>query len=102
MGERLALQAELVETLGSSAVYFQEPPNTGMVYPCILYKLDDAQTFHASNGVYNHTWGYQATLMDPDDPDTPVKDALLQYSWCSFVRFYVEDNINHYVFNLYY
>lgn len=49
---RLELQAKLEEILGSSNVYYQEPPNTGMKFPCILYELDKLQTRRADNKPY--------------------------------------------------
>lgn len=44
---------DLLESiLGNNRVYFQEPPNTGMKYPCIVYKFDRFNRRNADNKPY--------------------------------------------------
>lgn len=82
-------------------VYFQRPPNTGMQYPCILYKRDRAITLHADNAPYRHTKGYQVTVIDPD-PDSDIPDRVADLPLCEFDRNYIADDLNHDVFNLFF
>lgn len=46
------LQTMLEEILGSKNVYHQEPPNTGMKYPCIVYKFNRPKVDKADNKPY--------------------------------------------------
>lgn len=101
MAPRLQLQSLLELTLESPSVYFQSPPNVQMEYPCIIYKRDDTITTFANNNPYRHTKRYQVTVIDAD-PDSSVPDKLAGLPLCSFDRFYTADNLNHYVFNLFF
>lgn len=101
MAPRLDLQALLVSVLGSKHVYFQAPPNTGMIYPCIIYNLDDVRSEHANNQPYLTNNRYQVTLIHRD-PDNSIKDSLVRLPTCSFDRSYTKDGLNHYVYNLFY
>lgn len=101
MASRLKLQSELEELLGSRNVYFQPPSSVQMKYPAIRYSLSDMQTYHADNLVYKHSKAYELILIDPD-PDSIFIDKLLRLPYCRFDRCYPSDNLNHYVFTLYY
>ena len=101
MASRLNLQKELEELLGSRNVYFQPPSSVQMKYPAIRYSLSTIQNDHANNLVYNHSKAYELILIDPD-PDSIFIDKLLRLPDCSFDRCYPSDNLNHYVFTLYY
>lgn len=100
MGQRSDLQS-LLQTLGTPHVYFQAPPAHGMNYPCIMYSLDTRQVEHANNLPYKHDKRYQVTIMD-EDPDTAIPDRVAELPQCRFERFYVADNLNHYVFQLFF
>lgn len=101
MGQRLQLQALLEGVLGSTQVYFQPPSSVQMQYPCIVYQRDSAITEFASNKPYSYTTRYQVTVIDRNpDSDIPAKVATLPM--CEYNRFYVADNLNHDVFNLYF
>ena len=100
MGQRLALQ-QLLETLEAQKVYFQAPSEDRMVYPCILYSLDNEDITHADNTLYSRTLRYQVTVIDRSpDSDIPAKIANLPL--CAFQRFFVTDGLNHFVYNLYF
>lgn len=101
MASRLNLQKELEELLGSRNVYFQPPSSVQMKYPAIRYSLSTIQNGHANNLVYNHSKAYELILIDPD-PDSIFIDKLLRLPYCRFDRCYPSDNLNHYVFTLYY
>lgn len=100
MGQsRLELQ-ELLETLTPN-VYFQPPDNLQMQYPCIVYQRYKAISEFADNFPYAVNECYQVTVIDRDpDSDIPNKVKLLPS--CIKNRFFVVNNLNHDVFNLYY
>lgn len=73
-----------------------------MVYPCIVYSLNKIDTDHADNLTYRATKQYSVTVIDKD-PDSSIPDSILRcLPMCSFERFYPADNLNHWVFNLFY
>lgn len=99
MGQRLDLQ-EILEEI-TPKVYFQPPSNLTMVYPCIVYQRDYADTKFAGNNPYGYTQRYQVTLIDPD-PDTNILGKIARLPMCVFNRHYVVNNLNHDVFTLYF
>lgn len=101
MAPRLDLQAVLSALLGSGNVYFQKPPTTGMQYPCIIYNLDDIDAKHANNLPYNRQKRYQVTVID-EDPDSLIPDTIGALPLCSFDRYFTADNLNHYVYQLFF
>lgn len=101
MARRVDLQAILEDVLGSRQVYFQPPANVQMKYPCILYIRDASDTKFAGNSQYRYTKRYQVTVID-SDPDSEIPDKVAALPMCTFNRFYVADNLNHDVFNLYF
>jgi hypothetical protein len=96
------LQALLEGVLGSDHVYFQPPSNVQMQYPCIVYQRDSARTEFAGNKPYNYTQRYQLTHIsrDPASEETLAKIAALPMT--SYGRFFVADDLNHDVFELYF
>lgn len=99
MDKRLQLQ-ELLETI-TPQVYYQEPPSTMMVYPCIRFHLTDVDKVYASNQPYRVQDRYQLTLIH-EDPDNTERRELDKLPLCTFDRFYTKDNLNHYVYELYF
>lgn len=72
-----------------------------MSYPCIVYHQDNASVDFADNNPYRYTKRYQVTYMDTNPvSDIPDKIALLPMTL--FNRFFPADNLNHFVFTLYY
>jgi hypothetical protein len=82
-------------------VYFQPPENIRMEYPCIVYARDGASTDHANNGLYRHAKRYQVTVVDRD-PDTEIADKVEALQYSAFERFFAADDLNHYVFTLFF
>lgn len=101
MAPRLELQALLEDILGSRNVYFQPPANVQMQYPCIVYQRDDLDTKFAGNNPYRLTKKYQVTVIDRN-PDSDIPEKVAALPMCSFNRFFVKDNLNHDVFDLYF
>ena len=101
MRSRLELHEELKKILGSSNLYFQPPETSKMIYPCIVYELSRIRTMHANDKSYLHTKRYTVTVIDPD-PDSTIHEKLLEFPYSSFDRFYTYDNLNHWVYTLYF
>lgn len=99
MGSRLDLQ-ELFETIVEN-VYFQPPPSISLSYPCIVYQLDDIDIKYANNSPYKHKNGYMVTLID-QNPDSALLTVISALEGARFDRFYAANNLNHYVFRLYF
>lgn len=101
MRNRLTLQALLENILGSGNVYFQPPTSAKMQYPAIRYRLSDIDNTHADDGVYASQKQYEIIVIDYD-PDSPIVDKVNQIPTANFIRPYVADNLNHWVFTITY
>lgn len=102
MGIRLELHQELVEVLGSRNVYFQPPESVKMQYPCIIYNVTDQYDFYADDRKYHKKKKYDVMIISKD-PDSEIPDQLDDhFKYCSFNRYYTADNLNHWVYQLYY
>lgn len=102
MASRLELHEELCALLGTRNVYFQSPESIEMEYPCIVYALSGIDKNNANNKAYKTDKRYELTYMDYD-PDSELPDKILShFVKCSFDRMFVSDNLNHWVFTLYY
>lgn len=101
MGLRLELQVLLRALLGTDFVYFQPPPDLKMDYPAIVYSLDAGRSTFADNKPYRFKKRYQVTYISRE-PDDDIPDKLAMLPECTFTRFYPADNLNHYVFNLFF
>lgn len=99
MVQRDPLQTILEEIV--SNVYFQAPPNVQMEYPAIKYERVRADTAFADNAPYRLTKQYQL-IMISRDPDQSAFDTIASLPMCTHERFYVADNLNHDVFNIYF
>lgn len=99
MDRRLQL-SDFLHTLCDN-VYFQEPPNTGMKYPCILYAIDDEVVRHGDNRPYIKTDRYLVTTISRD-PDSTLWRQITDLPGSSFVRRYTADNLIHTVINLHF
>lgn len=101
MPSRLELQAVLEDLLGSENVYFQPPASMSMKYPAIVYGLEDIGNTFADDGVYLSKRQYLITVIDKD-PDSDIIDKIATLPTCRFNRHFKSDNLNHYVFILYF
>lgn len=101
MSRRTDLQALLESILGSKNVYFQPPASVSMKYPAIVYSLNRIDKSYANDSSYVQNRSYTVTLIDKN-PDSEIVGKLSSLSLCRFDRHYKEDNLNHYVFTLYF
>lgn len=79
--------------------YYQEPENSKLVYPCIVYELEDMPASYADNLPYHIGHVYQLKVIDPD-PESAVREAVAKLPRCRFIRPYEADNLHHYVFRM--
>ena len=82
-------------------VYFQPPATKIMTFPCIRYKPERLDGVNADNATYLIYDGYDVTYISRD-PDSPVPKRLRMLPLCRFIRYYVTDNLHHWVFTIYY
>ena len=99
MAPRLGLQS-LLEGVTEN-VYFQPPANIQMEYPCIVYFRDESSADYANNELYRYAKRYQVTVVDRD-PDTELADKVEALRYSSFQRAFAADDLNHYVFYLFF
>lgn len=97
---RIELHNILCDVLGSRNVYFQPPTGTQLKYPCIVYRLNNAEDQHAENKIYRRLYQYSLTYITKD-PDDPKRDLIDDLQYCRFVQFFISDNLNHFVYTIY-
>lgn len=102
MVRRLELQARLEEILGSKQVYFQPPASVQLSYPCIVYKVGNGDAKYANNMLYNYKNSYNITFIYKRPNLEIIETMLRSFQMCSVSSTYCSDNLNHYVFNLYF
>lgn len=56
---------------------------------------------HADNGIYKVEKRYLVTVIDPD-PDSLIPDKIEWLPQVSFQRFFAKDQLNHYIFNMFF
>lgn len=103
MASRLKLHEELCEILESRNVYFQPPESTKMEYRCIKYSISAIDQKHADDLAYRTTNRYEVILIDYD-PDSDWFDVKIRnrFPMCRFERWYSTNNLNHFVYSIYY
>lgn len=80
--------------------YFQPPSSIKMIYPAIVYTLNNIDKKCANNGVYLSTKSYLLTIID-SNPDSELVDKISKLPMCKFSTKYEKDNLNHTVFEIY-
>lgn len=106
MNDRLVLDEVLAgiigitESDGDRHIYLNPPPSVRMRYPAIKYSLNNIDPKYANGSVYKMAPSYQVILIDPV-VDTKYLEPILQIPYCKFNRFYIADNLNHWVFTIY-
>lgn len=101
MASRLNLHELLGNIPGVSKVYFQPPESVKLIYPCIIYERNNIRTFQADDDLYNYKKSYTITVIDKN-PDSAIPDELEKLRYCTIDRFYTADNLNHWIFTIYY
>lgn len=98
---RIELHEILCNLLGSRNVYFQPPSSIQMKYEAIVYSLNDIDAKHADNAKYLTAKRYSVIAISKN-PDSDIYDKLMSLPYSEFDRFYASDNLNHWVFTLYF
>lgn len=101
MASRLELQTLFEDILGSRNVYFQPPESKKLSYPAIVYELGNMQTDYADDIGYTSIRQYTVTVITRD-PDSDLIDKIAKLQLCRFDRHFRSDNLNHYVYSLYF
>ena len=98
---RLEFQTFLETLKGDRNVYFQPPATVRMNYPAIRYNLANIQDTPADNLPYLQATAYTLTYIT-DDPDDVMVKTLSKLPYCRFDRWYAAENLNHYVYTIFY
>lgn len=101
MQNRETFHKILVEKLGSKNVYFQPPENLKLNYPCAIYSQAGSNNLNADDGKYVKRTRYTVTLVD-FDPDSEIQDHIEEIPYSTFDRSYASDDLNHFVFTIFY
>lgn len=81
-------------------VYFQPPTGTRISYPCIVYELEDTDVRYADNAPYVLYDRYSLKYITRD-PDDLTRLQFLYLPRCSSEKMYINDNLYHYPFAIY-
>lgn len=85
---------DLLESiLGNNRIYFQAPPNTGMKYPCIVYRFVRFNIDHADNKPYLVTGHWEIHHMYKDPKYDLKEKFVFGVPFCSFDRRIVADGV---------
>ena len=82
-------------------VYFQPPTGTLLMYPCLIYKVEDLDDLKADNRTYMRHAEYQITYITRD-PDDVAKYAIADLELCSMTNTANRDNLYHYYYRIYF
>ena len=99
---RIELHEKLCDVLGSRNVYFSPPESIKLKFPCIVYHTSIGRSFNADNKPYLFTDSYDVQVIDAD-PDSQIPDKLMKtFSMIRKGNSFVNDNLLHSSFVLYY
>lgn len=101
MKTRLEVQEMLEKILGSSNVYFQAPPNTGMKYPCIVYRFDRFGRDNADNQPYILTGRWEIHYMYKSIKNDIKETMLFAAPYVTFDRRIVADGVYNDYYTIY-
>lgn len=100
MDRRQNLQ-EILEDIVGENVYYQPPETIKLKYPCIIYELDDMDSFKADNLKYHKYKVYSITVIYRN-ANSCIPDEIFDLPMCEHQRSYTSDNLYHDVFRLYF
>ena len=97
------LQAALQELMGENVkVYFQPPENLKLKYPCVVFDRTTALINYADNTSYQVTKRYTVTLISKTADNEELLDKLLNFPMSTYDRQFINENLVHDVFSVYY
>lgn len=94
-------QEFLTEKLGTGNVYFQPPETVRMSYPAFKYNLSNIKNINADNIHYFQKRQYTLTYITYD-PDDAMVDTIATWEYCKFDRSYAANNLNYFVYTIFY
>lgn len=100
--ERTELQSKLESILGSRNVYYQEPPNVGMKYPCIVYFFEKMEVSKADNRPYKLTGRWMIHHMYKSISNDSIMETMLNsFLCCAHDRRIKSDGVYNDYYSLY-
>ena len=97
------LHTALQELMGESVkVYFQPPENFKLSYPCVVFDRTTALMNYADNKPYQVTKRYTVTLISKTADNEELLDKLLKFPMATYDRQFINDNLVHDVFSIYF
>lgn len=102
MDRRLKLHDELIKTFGIKNCYFQPPESVKLEYPCIIYRLNTGDTQFADNFPFVFRRQYEVIVVSKDPDDSLIEKVAYHFPMSRLSRFYTSDNLNHWVYMIYY
>lgn len=100
--ERIEFRDKLREFMGSNHTYFCPPETVKLVYPCAIYKLSDPFVRHADNNPYRYKDCYEVTFISKDPEWIHPESVLRVFDFCKFDRAFMNDQLYHWVFRIFY
>lgn len=99
---RLELSKLIKEAVGSDvSVYFQPTGNITMKFPCVTYERARSESDFANDNPYVRTKRYTLTVIDRN-PDSDIPDKIAQLPMCTHSTFFISENLNHDVFDIFF
>lgn len=102
MDNRLELQSRLESIIGNKNVYFQPPASIKLSYPCVIYNIGSGDVKYADDKAYRYTYSYEITFIYKRPTLGIIEQMLSEFQMCKLSRVFTNDNLNHYVFSLYF
>ena len=100
MKDRLELSSKLHELCDNC--YFQPSSNTQMVYPCIVYEIDNVDVYKADNKPYITHNVYKLTHIYKSQSSNLRNEILNAFDFISYNRPFKSDGLYHDVYTLYF
>ena len=103
MKTRTEIQTLLENVIGygSDHVYFQDPPNTGMKYPCIVYRFVDFDVDYADNKPYKVYGYWEVHHMYKSIKNDLKEKFIFEVPFAKFDRRIVADGVYNDYYKLY-
>lgn len=101
MKTREEVQELLENILGNENVYFQAPPNTGMKYPCIVYRFDRFNVDNADNKPYVVVGRWEIHHMYKSIKNDIKNKMLFAAPYVTFDRRLVTDGVYNDFYTIY-
>lgn len=102
MNRRLELQAKLENLIQNQHVYFQPPASVRLVYPCVVYTIGEGDVKRANDSIYQYVNSYTITFIYKQPNIDIIEKVLKEFEMCRLNTTYCSENLNHYVFTVYY